>query len=231
MALKVVSMEEFKLEVLFEPERTGATVAEVCGRRGISRASYYRYRRRYLEEGLDGLEPRSRRPRGSPGQIEAELEVEIVSCASGTRAGARAGSTPSSPGQGSSRRRWRRSTGRCGATTWSPRSRRGGRKARSASSARSLTTCGRSTARRSRWPAGAPAWVVDCLDDHARFLLAAIAVAARRGEAAWACFLAASCRLRPPAAAALRQPLELHRPPVRPRRSLSSAGWPRSGSS
>jgi Integrase core domain len=39
---------------------------------------------------------------------------------------------------------------------------------------------------------GEPAWVVDCLDDHARFLLAAIACASPTGEAAWACFLAAS---------------------------------------
>ena len=42
MALKVVSMNELKLEVLLEPEQTGESVAEVCLRRGISRASYYR---------------------------------------------------------------------------------------------------------------------------------------------------------------------------------------------
>jgi transposase-like protein len=30
-------MEELKLEVLLEPERTGDSVAEVCRRRGISR--------------------------------------------------------------------------------------------------------------------------------------------------------------------------------------------------
>jgi hypothetical protein len=46
MALKVVSMKELKLEVLLEPERTGETVAEVCARHRISRASFYRYRRR-----------------------------------------------------------------------------------------------------------------------------------------------------------------------------------------
>jgi transposase len=79
VALMVVSMEELKLVVLLEPERTGASVAEVCRRHGISRASFYRYRRRYVDEGVEGLEPRSRRPRSSPGQIEAELEVEIVS--------------------------------------------------------------------------------------------------------------------------------------------------------
>jgi transposase-like protein len=78
VALKVVSMQELKLAVLLEPERTGVSVAEVCRRHGISRASYYRYRRRYLDEGVAGLEARSRRPRSSPGQIDAELEVEIV---------------------------------------------------------------------------------------------------------------------------------------------------------
>jgi Homeodomain-like domain len=39
---------------------------------------------------------------------------------------------------------------------------------------------------------GERAWVVDCLDDHARFLLAAIACASPSGEAAWNCFAAAS---------------------------------------
>ena len=79
MALQVVSMEELKLGVLLEPERTGETVAEVCERHGISRASFYRYRRRYLEEGVAGLTPRSRRPRSSPAQIEPTLEARISS--------------------------------------------------------------------------------------------------------------------------------------------------------
>jgi transposase-like protein len=78
VALQVVSMEELKLQVLLEPERTGETVAEVCARHGISRASFYRYRRRYLEVGAAGLEPRSRRPRSSPAQIEPALEARIV---------------------------------------------------------------------------------------------------------------------------------------------------------
>jgi transposase InsO family protein len=40
--------------------------------------------------------------------------------------------------------------------------------------------------------AGEPAWIIDCLDDHARFLLAAIACPQPSGQAAWACFVAAS---------------------------------------
>ena len=37
MALRVVSMEELKLQVLQEPARAGESVAEVCRRHGISR--------------------------------------------------------------------------------------------------------------------------------------------------------------------------------------------------
>jgi len=41
-------MEAVKLDVLLEPERTGDSVTEVCRRRGISRETFYVYRRRYL---------------------------------------------------------------------------------------------------------------------------------------------------------------------------------------
>ena len=41
-------MAELRLEVLLEAERTGMSVTEVCRRYGISRQTYYRYRRRYL---------------------------------------------------------------------------------------------------------------------------------------------------------------------------------------
>ena len=75
MALKVVSMQELKLQVLFEPGRR-ATRSPRCDRRhGISRETYYLYRRRYLEEGIAGLEPRSRRPRASPARIDPALEA------------------------------------------------------------------------------------------------------------------------------------------------------------
>lgn len=51
-------MKELKLDVLSEPERTGDTVTEVCRRRGLSRQTFYDYRRRYQAEGPAGLEPR-----------------------------------------------------------------------------------------------------------------------------------------------------------------------------
>jgi transposase InsO family protein len=42
------------------------SVSEVCARLGISRQTYYKYRRRLVEEGLDGLRARSRRPAAIP---------------------------------------------------------------------------------------------------------------------------------------------------------------------
>ena len=192
MALRVVSMEELRLEVLLEPDRTGETVAEVCARHGISRASCYRYRRRYLDEGAAGLTPRSRRPRSSPARIEPALEARIVELrrrqrrwgarrihaeprVGGDRAAGGGNDPPGAPAQ---------PPGRSAAAAAAE----GEQALRARAGERPLAD------RRDRvaLAGGERAWVVDCLDDHARFLLAAIACASPSGEAAWDCFAAAS---------------------------------------
>jgi transposase InsO family protein len=53
-------------------------VAVVCRNLGISRQTYYKYRRRFLVEGLDGLQERSRRPHGSPTRFGVEVEEAII---------------------------------------------------------------------------------------------------------------------------------------------------------
>jgi transposase InsO family protein len=53
-------------------------VAQVCARHGISRDTFYAWKRRYEAEGLAGLVPVSRRPRSSPAQLDAGLEDRIV---------------------------------------------------------------------------------------------------------------------------------------------------------
>lgn len=53
-------------------------VSQLCERLGISRQSFYKYRRRFVEEGPAGLVERSRRPRRSPQLMDAALEDEIV---------------------------------------------------------------------------------------------------------------------------------------------------------
>jgi transposase InsO family protein len=192
MALQVVSMNELKLEVLHEPQRTGESVTEVCARRGISRASFYRYRRRYLEEGAEGLEPRSRRPRASPAQIAAFIEVEICTL---RRRHPRWGA-----------RRIRAELGRAGisppaVSTIHQALRRNHlvapqpprpRQARRRFEREAPNDLWQIDATQVALAGGEEAWVVDCLDDHARFCLSALACASPTGEAAWDCFTGAA---------------------------------------
>lgn len=53
-------------------------VAAFCRERGVSRDSFYRWRKRYLEEGLTGLEPRSSAPKTSPGRVSPAVEDAVV---------------------------------------------------------------------------------------------------------------------------------------------------------
>jgi hypothetical protein len=152
------------------------------------------------------------------------------SFAGGTRAGVRAGSTPSSGRRGSSRRRWRRSTARFAAITWSRRSLRGGRRRRSASSGRWRTTSGRSTARRSGSPPGmrpgsSTAWTTTPGSSWPRS--PALLRAGRRPGPA------SSPRARPMGFRASCSPTTTRASPAAcsGSPSSSSASWPRQGSS
>jgi transposase InsO family protein len=76
MARKVIAMEA-KLLAVF----TGGLPVEVkalCVQLGISRQTFYKYRRRFGAEGALGLVERSRRPCSSPGAISPEVEEIIV---------------------------------------------------------------------------------------------------------------------------------------------------------
>lgn len=53
-------------------------VSAFCREQGISRETFYVWKRRFEAEGLEGLEPRSRAPKSSPGRIDAEVEEAIV---------------------------------------------------------------------------------------------------------------------------------------------------------
>ena len=192
MALKVVSMEELRLEVLLEPERTGETVAEVCARRGISRASFYRYRQRLLNEGAEGLEPRSHRPRSSPGKIATTLELDICELRrKHPRFGARriwaelrrAGVEP--PAISTVHQVLRRNHL---VAAQPPRT----RKALKRFEREYPNDLWQIDATQVSLADNREAWVVDCLDDHARLCLAALACERPTGDAAWACFSAAA---------------------------------------
>jgi transposase InsO family protein len=170
------------------------TVVEVCRRQGISRASYYRYRRRYLAEGAAGLEERSRRPLRSPERIDAELERAI--CELRTRHprwGARrirtelvwAGIEP--PAVSTVHQVLKRNY--LVAPQPPRRARADKRFEREVSN-----DLWQIDATRVLLADGSPVWVIDLLDDHARFLIGATAFPDATGEAAWEAFSTASAR-------------------------------------
>lgn len=79
MAEQVVAMEVRLMVALagrLGQERLDVTA--LCAELGISRDTFYRYRRRFEDEGLEGLVPRSRRPLRSPRQTARWLEELIV---------------------------------------------------------------------------------------------------------------------------------------------------------
>jgi transposase InsO family protein len=53
-------------------------VAQFCREHQISRQTFYKFRRRFGEEGLAGLQDRSRRPVSSPGQTSAAVEEVVL---------------------------------------------------------------------------------------------------------------------------------------------------------
>jgi transposase InsO family protein len=194
MALRTVTMAELRFEVLLAAERSGESVSEVCRRYGISRETYYRYRRRYLAAGIEGLEDQSRRPKVSPGRIDAALEAVICGM--------------------------RRDHPRWGARRIHAELVRAGKSAPAVSTIHQALRRNHLVAdqapRRPKalrrfereiandlWQIDATevhltdqhkAYVLDVIDDHSRYLLAAIAAEAPTGEAAWDCFEEAASR-------------------------------------
>jgi transposase InsO family protein len=67
-----------RLAVLRHAEEVSGSVAKTCRYYGISRPLFYRWRRRYEEEGLDGLRPRSRRPKTSPRATSTEVVGKVI---------------------------------------------------------------------------------------------------------------------------------------------------------
>lgn len=78
MRLEGVTRVEQRLDLVLAPERYGVTVKEACQLWGVSRETFYVWRRRYEREGLGGLEDRSSRPARSPGRMAPDLENRIV---------------------------------------------------------------------------------------------------------------------------------------------------------
>lgn len=65
---------EFVLRALREKEPFG----ELCREYGISRKTGYKWKQRFLEQGLDGLADHSRRPQSSPSETDEDMVCRIV---------------------------------------------------------------------------------------------------------------------------------------------------------
>lgn len=63
---------------LDESVRASMNVSAVCRAEGVSRAVFYKYVERVRDEGLDGLQERSRRPLVSPHQTSLDVEDMVV---------------------------------------------------------------------------------------------------------------------------------------------------------
>lgn len=188
MPLKVMDVVQQRLAVLEEPGWSGRSVAAVCARHGISRETFYTWKRAYEREGLEGLVPRSRRPVRSPGQVDRVLEERIVRLRKEHHWGPR-----------KIRDQLRREHGQplpAVSTVQQVLARRGDGLVRVRSRASQALAPQRfeRAASNELWQIdgamhrladGTGFWVVDIVDDHSRFLVGAAAGPALTSELAW----------------------------------------------
>lgn len=67
-----------RLSVLRHAEEITGNVAQTCRYYGISRTVYYKWLRRYEENGLEGLRDESSRPHHCPHATNAEVVGKII---------------------------------------------------------------------------------------------------------------------------------------------------------
>ena len=77
MPLKVMDIVELRLQVIADVG-SGMSPREAAARHKIGKTQVYEWLARHREEGAGGLVPRSRRPLSSPRQLDAAVEDEIV---------------------------------------------------------------------------------------------------------------------------------------------------------
>jgi len=190
MPLKVMDMVELRVQVVSEVQSGLLPVREVAARHGIGKTQVYEWLARYRQEGAGGLVPRSRRPLSSPGQLDAAVEDAIVAwrkdrprwgarkiAAMLAREGwpvpavstvhqvlVRRGLVDHGPRRREPPGGWQRFTRPCCNDLW------------------------HIDATRHVLAGGRGFWVIDLIDDHSRFLLAALVAAGPTMEAGWAAF-------------------------------------------
>jgi transposase InsO family protein len=76
--MRELSVSEQRYQAVLAVIKDGETVTDVAARFGVSRKTVHQWLSRYEADGLDGLSDRSHRPRSSPLQMPAVVEVALV---------------------------------------------------------------------------------------------------------------------------------------------------------
>jgi transposase InsO family protein len=69
---------ERRLGILRHAEEVTGSVAKTCRYYGITRQTFYKWKRRYESEGLSGLRDRSKRPKSSPRATPTEVVGKVI---------------------------------------------------------------------------------------------------------------------------------------------------------
>lgn len=70
---------ETRFNLIHEHERTGESITNICRKYGVSRRTYYKWKKRYIARGIEGLKDLSRRPHSITGEkVTPELEQIIL---------------------------------------------------------------------------------------------------------------------------------------------------------
>src|SRR5574342_360887 len=68
-----------KFNLIHEKEWTGDSVTDICARYHISTKTYYKWKKKYLNCGINGLWDKSRKPHNiQPGKVTKEIEQKIL---------------------------------------------------------------------------------------------------------------------------------------------------------
>ena len=76
--MRELSVSEQRYQAVLAVIKDGETVVSVAARFGVSRKTVHQWLSRYEADGLEGLSDRSHRPRSSPLQMPAVVEVALV---------------------------------------------------------------------------------------------------------------------------------------------------------
>jgi len=68
---------ENRYRMIVEPERSGKSISDICNAFGVSRETWYKWKRRYDTWGLEGLKDQSRKPHNIK-NVKVTKEIELI---------------------------------------------------------------------------------------------------------------------------------------------------------